>query len=231
MSPKDYIYDRFLSENVNKRTYTFKSLPNSEKIEKEDADFIYFKSDVMDFASHQKLFKMGFNIIDINITLKRNYQISDSFSLNTNIRHAKSSDEEKVREIAHKSFIFDRFHKDKKISNVIASNIKEKWASNFFTGQRGDCMFVAELKSHVAGFLLLILSNKELIIDLIATDKNYREQGIGKQLVQAGINMSKNDKKDFVVTTQKTNVESLSFYKNLGFQVFKKNYVWHWHKK
>lgn len=230
MVGKIYSYDEFMSKILKKHVYQLMSIPDNNQIDNKEADFIYCRTSSKDFRNHNKLINLGFDIIDVNVKFKRKFKNNYKYSLNTNTRKADKYDEQNVKIIAEKSFIHDRLHKDQAISNILADSFKKNWVANYFRGIRGDNLLVSEINNSLAGFILLIENNKEIIIDLIGVGEKYRQKGVGKNLIQESFSIYSSKKKDFTVSTQISNIGSMNFYKKLGFCTYENNFIWHWHK-
>src|SRR5262249_55999007 len=69
------------------------------------------------------------------------------------------------------------------VGKAVANKVKAGWASNFFAGQRGDGMVVAERDGVVAGFLQLLWAGRVLVIDLIAVSPQAARQGHGRAMI------------------------------------------------
>ena len=135
-----------------------------------------------------------------------------------------------MRSIAKNAFKHSRFYKDPNIPNDLASQIKEEWVGNFFSGKRGKWMVVIEENSKILGFLQLIEKNQNtLLIDLIAIEENNRGKGFAKELIYfAYKNCLKNN--GFIeVGTQITNSPSIELYLKMGFNINSASYVLHFH--
>ena len=225
-----YKYDDFMSFCLNRRVYSLKQIPESYKIDGNQADFIYCRTPSIDFSNHKKLIQQGFNLIDVNVKLKYIFkkQIDNYFAIN--IREVNKADRNMVSSLAENSFIYDRFHKDIEIPNNMASDLKKRWVDNFFKGKRGNNLLVSDINGVLAGFILLIENKKEVIIDLIAVNKDYRKLGVAMNLIKESFNIYKENQKNFIVTTQITNIASLNLYQKIGFRIIDTNYVWHWHR-
>ena len=226
-----YSYDNFLSECFNRQVYSLNKIPKDYFIEDKDADFIYCRTPSIDLHNHATLIREGFNLIGVNVKLKYKFKNQINNYATENIRMACKLDKVEVKILAQNSFVYDRFHKDDEIPSNMASELKKKWVANYFIGRRGDNLLVAEINNKIAGFILLIEKEKEIIIDLIAVGKSFRQLGIGKSLIKESFNIYKNKEKDFIVVTQITNLESLNLYQKTGFTIDDTNFVWHWHKK
>lgn len=173
---------------------------------------------------------LGFRPVDVALTYD-NKPLSVSRSGIS--RFAVSEDREAVRGLASKGFVYSRFHLDPFISDTTANIIKRDWAGNFFDGNRGDGMVVAELNGNVVGFLQLIWGKNDcLVIDLIAVDSAFRNQGIGRDMIAyASLNGTGNGQipVQLRVGTQAANIPSVRFYESLGFRLVGSQYVLHYH--
>ena len=193
--------------------------------------FIDAKTDLTAFDEIENLQKIGFRLIDTNVQFKTSY-ISLSKSYN-GCRFAVPSDKEVIKKIAAESFIFSRFHLDKRISIDKANKIKSEWAGNFFKGNRGEWMIVFENKEKILGFLLLLKKPENtIVIDLIGVKKESQGKGIGKAMISFAFSNCISDQKSLVIAgTQLSNYKSLKFYSKLGFIISSANYVFHYHNK
>lgn len=228
---KQIVLDNWLSKLVGKPAYVLKG--TFDDLTKQDLPkdkiFIWTKISVNESAKLDCLQKLGFYIVDTNIQLSLNTKMSDT--KNTNIRFANSTDEQAIKDLAKTSFKYSRFHLDPQISEKVASKIKEEWAGNYFNGNRGKWMVVAEYNSKVVGFLqILSKSDNIIIIDLIAVNEKNRGKGFAKDMISyAFINCLHNDGK-IEVGTQITNIASLDLYTKLGFRISSSSYVLHMHQ-
>jgi ribosomal protein S18 acetylase RimI-like enzyme len=141
---------------------------------------------------------------------------------------ALPGDRQAVEDIARKSFLYSRFHLDPAFSRAVADRIKAEWAGNFFHGQRGDHMVVAEVAGAVRGFLQLLQDEPErMTIDLIAVAEDVRGRGVASAMM--GYAMRACRARTLRVGTQAANLASLRLYENLGFRVIATSYVLHRH--
>ena len=103
-----------------------------------------------------------------------------------------------------------------------------EWAYNFFTGKRGDAMVVSEDNGQLLGFLQLLYQGEQLIIDLIAVDKNGRRRGIASDMIAFAENQC-GDFKTISVGTQIVNEPSINMYIRYGFSFCASQYIFHYH--
>jgi len=232
--------DKFLSEILNKDVFNiqlcindnqtidldtiFNSLSNYLKQD----SFIYIKIPSQYIEIVQLFEKIGFRIADTNVIYEKKVNLSSINSKNYNLRFSILKDKQQVSHIAKNNFIFSRFHQDNFFSKEISDIIKYKWVENYFLGKRGDCMIVAHDNDTIIGFLLLILKDKVITIDLIAVDLRFQKQGIGKNMIKYAENNLKGFK-FLKVGTQIINRPSISLYENMGFKMTDANYVLHFH--
>ena len=194
--------------------------------------FIYTKIPVA--VGYLKLVKcverLGFHLVDTNIVFRKPILRNPKcFNNNCQMRFAQQEDREQVAELARKNFTYSRFHLDDEIPSSTANNIKAEWVSNFFAGKRGDKLVVALINNVVVGFSLLLESMEDLIIDLIAVDKNQHRKGIASDMITY-VEHHLNEFSRIQVGTQLANVPSIRLYEKMGFRVFASNYVFHYHK-
>jgi hypothetical protein len=197
--------------------------------------FITAKTSVNDQEGIIQAQQFGFLLIDTNIQLEKYILANQGQSVEAEskggIRFANQGDRNTVEQISRQEFMFDRFHMDPNISNIVASNIKAEWASNYFAGKRGDWMIVSEGEDGVNGFLQLLAAenNQTLVIDLIAVSSQMRGQGIALGMIKFAISTLGRSFTKIQVGTQVGNYPSLSLYISAGFKVVQANYIWHSH--
>lgn len=224
--------DKWLSEQLKKDSFKLKgNFNNIDKIIFPSNSFIEAKLSTEDYIGLNLLQKYNFQIIDTSIQLIKNVD-KNKFN-NLNIKDtffADSEDEKEVREIARNSFKQNRFFRDQKISNKYASKLKEEWAGNFFSRERGDWMVISKKDKKILGFLQLLKGrNNSLIIDLIAVDERYRGMGLAKKMITFSIQNCLNCIKDIRVGTQLGNYPAMYLYQKMNFRIISSYYLLHKH--
>lgn len=223
-------FDAWLTEVIEKNAYRlilgaeFSSLTLPT-----EACFIYCKTAVDVPQNFALLRERGFDLVDTNVVFEKNIVGASGRSpllAHSKIRFTVPEDISQVVELARNAFVYSRFHLDNKFSKSTADKIKAEWVKNFFLGKRGNRMVVAEVGKQIVGFLLLI-ENKELIIDLIAVDQAFQGQGIAENMIAFAEN---NTQASIIrVGTQLANQPSLKFYQKIGFNLVESQYVFHFH--
>ena len=225
--------DNWLSKIIGKPAYFLKAI--SENIKKKDLpkgkNFFWTKISVDDIKSLKQAQKLGFYVVDTNVQLSLSKIIFKKKNIKK-VRFANANDELRVRKLAKNAFKYNRFNKDPKFSNYVASKIKEEWVGNFFLGKRGKWMIVSEKNSKINGFLQLIEKNQNtIVIDLIAVDKKNKGKGLAKEMIAHAYTMCLKKKGFIEVGTQIANIPSIKLYLNLGFHINSAYYVLHMHQK
>jgi len=233
----DIVADRWLGEIM--RVDAFRISGTLTAAESRDAaqalrpivtrsSFAYARVPSRDIATSRVLEAHGFRVVDTNVTLETDASpLADAVGAAARI--ARPDDAQAVEKIARAGFEVSRFHLDPALRPGLANEIKAQWAANFFRGQRGDFMVVAECDGTVAGFLqLLAAPASTLVIDLIAVAQPFRGRGLGSAMIRyAARNCGAPAR--VRVGTQIANVGSLALYQRLGFQITGSAHVLHLH--
>jgi len=174
-----------------------------------------------------ELARLGFEVVDCGVTLSRGAApaVDDPPAvIAAGPRHA-----ERVAIIGGSAFAMSRFHLDPHMPAGAADAIKREWARNCATGGRGVATLVALHEGEVAGFLAVLASGGDHVIDLVAVDGRHRGLGIGRSLVQAFVARFGPRSAQLLVGTQAANVASLRMYESVGFRVQSSHYAMHLH--
>ncbi|PCJ99947.1 MAG: hypothetical protein COA45_03800 [Zetaproteobacteria bacterium] len=216
--------DKWLSEIFGYPAFRIE-VTGEESLDLTAPCFAYAKVDVQDIDAAKTLTNRGFFIVDTNVSYISTRAMAQNPAENIVIRAAKSEDKDSVRQIAGEAFSLTRFHADPCIDNAMADQIKSDWAGNYFSGDRGDEMLVAEKGGQVIGFNQILIRDGVAIIDLIAVKTSAQGQGVGKAM------MAKlQERYDTLrVGTQLVNKSSIALYEKMGFCFEKAHYVLHYH--
>lgn len=194
----------------------------------DEPGFSYARVPTHHVRTSRLLERGGFHVVDTGITLETR-RLPEGRENGGRARLARAEDRATVEKIAASSFIYSRFHLDPDIPKRLADEIKTQWVGNYFLGQRGDYMVVAERSGQVAGFLqLLTTTGNVLVIDLIAVEQNHRGQGLAEEMIRYAVSACGNPTA-LRAGTQSANTMSLSLYEKLGFRIVSASYVLHHH--
>jgi ribosomal protein S18 acetylase RimI-like enzyme len=231
-----YQNDAWLSERLHKNVFSLQVSPEDSQSKLPSQEivspaFIYSKVPMQSTEIFSLLINNNFKIIDINVQLSAPLiALGKSPSSMLTVRHANIHDEERLISIAYDGFSLDRFHADPEINDEDASQIKADWVQNYLLGKRGDFTLVVQnAQQEILGFLLLIINTEgDCIIDLIAMDMKYRGQGAGSVIIRAIHNYVPSAKR-VLVGTQLSNYGSINFYSKLGFKIESSTFMLHKH--
>lgn len=171
------------------------------------------------------LFEAGFATVDTNLLFSRATATGTPpvFS-----RFATPEDLADVSWMGENCFHFSRFHLDTRIGTKTANRVKKAWVENYFKGNRGDYMVVAEIDGNVAGFTQLLSRDDDLIIDLIAVHPSYRGRGVAVDMMNFAATRCGRHK-TISAGTQAANPAAIRTYIKDGFQFVKATNVLHFH--
>lgn len=191
--------------------------------------FAYAKTKI---STSKSLIAKKHNFYLANITVKFRQELVNSSMKLTEQDKVVVADEtvrDSVIKIANENFMYDRFHCDPNISSQIASEIKGKWVDNFFKGKRGDkCFVILTNKIEAKGFLLTIIRQNEVVIDLIAVDQRFQKEGVAGKLIKGMMSYYKQEYLIYSVGTQVSNIPSIKLYEKCGFSAVEYGLVWHY---
>jgi len=194
------------------------------------AGFTTARADVDDVRWVRELETAGFGIVDVGLTFA-----ADGIDARSHpaVRFARADDAAGVRAVAASAFRYSRFHLDPWIPDEIADRVKADWATNYFVGQRGDGMIVAEIGGEIAGFLQVLLgSDGRVVIDLVAVRADARGKGLAAGMIAHAATHGTGDSRKpagVVVGTQAANIPSVRLYEALGFRLQRTQFVLHRH--
>lgn len=175
--------------------------------------------------------KNGGLLVDTKITYKRDISKSSitSESLDTHISsilHKKTS--RMLNKLAISAGHFSRFFKDKNIKPETCRMLYKEWVRKSLTGELADNVLVYKDEKKILGFITYKISNRTGRIGLIAVSKASQGRSIGTKLMQYALwEMKERHVKTIEVVTQKANKSACAFYKKNGYDIYKKEYIFH----
>jgi ribosomal protein S18 acetylase RimI-like enzyme len=219
--------DIWLSAQLGRPSYRCEKGGAEALIEELDGQpsFAYARISCDDAEAAVAMQAAGFRVVDVNLGFTK---AITKASPNAVIRDAAASEENAVANLAGQAYRFSRFHLDPGFSAKEAGKLKEAWVRNFFRGQRGDRLFVAEHDGKISGFLLALCTDETCVIDLIAVDQDSRRRGLAADLIAAFENAFPR-MKYISAGTQAANIPSVRLYEKLGFRLTSSQYLLHRH--
>lgn len=141
---------------------------------------------------------------------------------------ARKEDHAACIDIGRNAFTTDRYHADPDIPNAVANALKARWVENSLNGRADVALVARDDAGDVAGFNLIMKSDANPVIDLIAVAKSHRGQGFGRALVVAALDHYRGRAQAMLVGTQSQNAASMALYPALGFTNFAEQATFHW---
>lgn len=202
---------------------------------KDQPAFYYVKVPTQQVETVATLTRLGFRVVDVNISLSCAPQMITNPCCHTGlvVREATARDAAAILAIASSCFRYSRFHLDPEISLERANVIKRAWVQSYLDRHRGEQLLAAFAGDQAVGFLAVLGTRVEgkigRVIDLIGVDQLQQRCGVGKTLVSAFLVDCTRQGALAVVGTQAANVPSLRLYEAMGFRVCETTYVLHAH--
>tara|TARA_B100000686_G_C16764198_1_gene960711 strand:+ start:539 stop:1471 length:933 start_codon:yes stop_codon:yes gene_type:complete len=204
-----------------------------EKMALKGYEYILYRVNASDLAGFRAVQDRGFQVVDALLTLAMEVG-KELGKPSFVVRNALQEDMPAIREIARKSFIFDRFHTDPAIPNSIADELHANWIGDSFENNPDERVIVAEEKGLTMGFLSLsinkslsaVLGKRVMTIILAATNFEERNRGAAKGLILASTEIARQEGFDIIlVGTQHRNVRATRLYETLGFRAVDSSYT------
>ncbi|MBX7207077.1 MAG: GNAT family N-acetyltransferase [Verrucomicrobiaceae bacterium] len=226
-------HDPFLSGLLGKPAYHASAPDISGDVLRDGVpSFVDAKVKTADVRACSVLEASGFRLIDTNVQLDAPTSTIAALPAAREpgpaIRFAAPNDRAGVEEVAGSCFVYSRFHLDPQVEPARAHEVKRRWAGNYFSGNRGRWMIVAEHDGAVAAFLQLLAKDDAIIIDLIGVAAAHQRRGLGRAMIRHAA-LECGPAARMIVGTQIANAPSLRAYAALGFRVCSSSYVFHYH--
>ena len=165
-------------------------------------------------------------LVDINIQFEKKINLNEKdlnckkIKIQNNMQYNKD-----ILDIAMESFVYSRFINDKNLKN--GDKIYYEWTKNSF-GNKDKFFCIHKTNGKINGYLLFSIEKNEIIIELIAVNKQLNRKGIGHELIKALEQFTmENNIKYIKVGTQVNNIRAQNFYINCGFKHITNHSVYH----
>lgn len=199
-----------------------------KNIKQDNLELAYFSSSkaqiniLNSFATH-----FDIKLVDTKVTyhkVLKNNPVTDK----NIVAYTKDYPEEKLLNLAVESGVYSRFNVDKNIASSKFEALYQTWMINSVNKKIAKEVLVCYIKDEIAGFVTLGEKNNRADIGIIAVDKNFRGQGIGKSLMFAAENwFIQKGYASIQVVTQKNNFPACGLYEYCGYEVDKMDYFFH----
>jgi len=212
----------FMKENLKAKDSFLIVIDFLKKKAKKKA-LLKYKADSKNLELVNELFKMGFSLNGIPVTLTNHFKDDIKLMQHSEIklRDYKKEDLPLLKEMSKKAFIHASLYHNEHIEHSKADNLYSAWIENCCNG-RAEKVFVAELYKKPVGYIACKIYNKKLKegrVDIISVSPDARYKGIGSSLINHAVRWFK-DKVDFVfVHTEAMNYPSVRAYEKSGFRL------------
>jgi len=182
----------------------------------------------------------GFYLVSSNVHFTRAVQQSSltGSTCAITVRAGRWDDVEELRAISGEAFCQGtRFHLDPSLSVDRATYLHQLWIENCLKGQVADIVLVAQVGGRLAGYITFqrqrtleeTLDLRVGDIGLFAVSAAFERQGIGQELLVAGLSWCYEKGLNTVtVSTEATNVAAINSYIKGQFRVYHTTYSLSW---
>jgi len=179
---------------------------------------LYFLADPNDPATSVLLEDAGFHLVDIRVTLDAPVRAGAHRAAPTT-RAARASDIPALRDIAGICHRNTRFYLDGHFSRERCDEMYRVWIERSCTSPT-EYVIVAERNGGPVGYLTLSVSGAgRAIIGLVGVSPSHQRQGVGRELVEAGLAwLAERAVESVSVVTQGHNIASQALYQRAGFR-------------
>lgn len=142
---------------------------------------------------------------------------------NIEFYNGKLTDE--LEKLVYSSGKFSRFKKDKKLSGFFKPLYK-RWILNSIEKEKS--LLVVKEHNQIIGFLSFSISGAKANISLFSVDRDYLGRGFGTRLYRVlECFLVQSKIREIAVETQGENSGACFFYEKLGFELVKKQKIYH----
>ena len=176
---------------------------------------LYFLSSSDDVRSARAAEDAGFRLMDVRVELRRGVESTPGLE----VREARESDRDVLREIARRSHGATRFYADPRFPDARCDDLYATWIDRSLDGWAA-AVLVAERDGRAVGYCSVHLGADEGSIGLIAVDDAARRSGVGVELANGAVAWSgRAGARAISVVTQGRNVAALRTFARVGFLV------------
>jgi dTDP-4-amino-4,6-dideoxy-D-galactose acyltransferase len=179
---------------------------------------LYFRARPDDAATIRLAEANGFHLADVRLTFERAAPSPSSAA--ASLRAATVEDLPFLRPIARVSHTDTRFYYDPRFPREKCDELYETWITNAVTGQALTVLVATDAEDRPIGYVTCAgqADNTQGSIGLIAVSVEHQGKGLGKLLVNSGLDwFARNGRKTVNVVTQGRNLAAQRLYGRCGF--------------
>jgi len=222
------IEDKFVTNLIGFQSYIVNKKVLIEYLKNIKKPFFLTIKSKKKLSYRAKFKNIKINFISKLIFFERNFKKKQS--IDVKCRNAKKKDIKQIVNIAKENSSKSRFTIDKLIPLKFKKKYRSEWIKNFFRKKRGDYLLVAERNKKILGFILILKTKNQFVIDLVVSGKKYRKKKVATSLINYINNkiMKRMDK--IIAGTQIENLVAIKMYEKLGFiRKKKETFCYHIH--
>lgn len=166
-------------------------------------------------------------LVDMNIQYLKILNEKPNFQDDKTYVMSNLSKNEQIVDIARSTFNYSRFFNDHNLAADKAKKIYLQWTISAFE-QKNKYFVISMRDGNVAGYILFSVKKGISVIELIAVDKKYQGQYVGKSLIYEMEKFSiEQGIKSIQVGTQVNNISAINFYSVMGFKYRECSSIYH----
>jgi len=137
---------------------------------------------------------------------------------------------DRVKEIGRQSGRYSRFNLDPNFDNNEFERLYDIWVERSLKREIAYDVLSVNIQGTIAGVMTLRKENRNSSsIGIIAVGEEFRGLGIGSELIAAAEDRTFDHGHDqLIVATQGKNTAACRFYRNQGFELLSRTYVYHY---
>ena len=169
-------------------------------------------------------------LVDVKTRLRKKIR-TKFLTLDENIGEYTGEQDDQLKKLALQSGIYSRFRIDAHFTNNEFEKLYVKWIEDSIKKTIADKVIVYKDDGKCNGFVTIKFKGDFTEIGLIAVDEQSRGNGIAKRLLNHAERIAvSNGFNKIEVVTQFENLPAMSLYKNAGYQIISKKFIYHlWH--
>ena len=175
--------------------------------------------------------KESFSLMDTLLYYKYTLPGKHDLSKNENISTINLKDEMRILEITRTAFTgyISHYHADPRLDIEKSNEAYLDWASRSCRKEIADEVLVARKDTKVNGFLTLRKNSPSQVEGpFFAISPEAQGQGHGKDLMKAAFQWTSDQgAKEFIISTQITNMASQNLWAGLGMKLYRALYTFH----
>ncbi|MCP4141692.1 MAG: GNAT family N-acetyltransferase [Chloroflexi bacterium] len=198
---------------------------------REKVNLLILRCETIQIDLVHALEKENFSLMDTLLYFRYTVSDEDTLPKKTNISPARQEDESSLLEITKTAFsgYSSHYHADPRLGREKSHEAYLDWASRSCRKEIADEVLIAKSEGKAIGFLSLRKNDRDQVEGpLLAVSPEAQGQGIGKDLMRAAFHWSQEEgAKDFIISTQITNLASQNLWTSLGMKLYHSLYTFH----